>query len=114
MNGEYFLYISGVVLLVLGGTTYLVAIFYTLIGILFFRISGEKYWEEKATLFGLIALFSLPLGGAGGALLMVRYLYYSSEIFWNNLSILGSTGAYGGISFGIGAYIFFRSSTRID
>lgn len=112
--GEAILNILGMTLLILGGVTYVIAILLTTLSILCFRFSNNKYWEEKATLFGLVALSTLPLGGMGGALLLVRYIHYSLPVEWQNLFFLLGASLYGILVLVGGIYLLFRTPTRLD
>lgn len=104
---------AGMVLLVLGGVTYLVSILLITLCSLSFRIFGDRKWEERATLMGVVALTSLPAGGCGGSLLLANHLSYQAVPHYDNLFVLIGAVAWAVLSLA-GSLYLIRDSSWVD
>lgn len=59
---------------------YSLSLLFLLTATLLFRIYQDTYWEDKATLYGIIALTCLPLGGISGSILVFLQTQYSLHL----------------------------------
>ena len=111
---DILLYLAGHFFFILGTISFVVAVLFTYLAILIGWVSGERRWEEKASLMGLMALASLPVGGIGGSLLLLRHLFFTPWREWEFWPFVLSGGLYGVFAVAMAAYILFRSPLRLD
>ena len=105
LSGGLFLLASGI---------YVVAMLFVGMSVLLYAWSHKKYWEEKATFFGLLALAALPLAGLTGALVVICKVYYHIDLQTYRWLFWPLFGGYSVVLACTGLYLLFRHPVRID